>query len=266
MMARYTKAQKERFDEVALQERGQYRRMLQGKSSSWPTNFNKGWWKQTPERWAWLNETHFSLEEQGLQKLMEIDAFVVKHGREPKRAGPIEGEHVFTQWLVTIRSGAEVYPSMRAFKPKGLREDWHQKEDKEKKQLEVLKKVDAFVVKHGHEPRQNVKGDKRQEQLARWLSWLRQKQRIYPTVKRYKVKGLRSDWWKMMLRDSSSLDMLKKLEAFVVKHGREPRSYLGERPLYDWLHHIRTGERILYPSLKKHKVKGLTKDWWVKAT
>ncbi len=56
-MSCYTKAQRERLDQVAIRERTLYRRCRRGTGNTDTiTGTREAWWRKTPQRWAWLNE------------------------------------------------------------------------------------------------------------------------------------------------------------------------------------------------------------------
>ena len=55
MAKRYTKAQKRRFNTIAVSERCQYRLYLRGSPSSWNLTKER-WWRKKPHFWSWMNE------------------------------------------------------------------------------------------------------------------------------------------------------------------------------------------------------------------
>ncbi len=72
MAKRYSEVEKGRLDVSAIQERCQYRRSLCGLSSSW-SPVREAWWRETPERWAWLSaEMGIFLSYEDLRKEVKI--------------------------------------------------------------------------------------------------------------------------------------------------------------------------------------------------
>jgi len=219
------------------------------------------------------------LVERQVAKLKALDAFMLKHGRMPTTiTGTSKKEQDLARFLSVVRSGRQrIYPRCAKLKLKSLPADWYVKKDAFasciERQLEVLKEVDAFVLKHGREPR--PKGSKRERWLCIWLRRMRNKSknRLFAANKEYKVRGLVKDWWMTNISVTLALKILREIADFYIENKRYPQACLAkdrtknERRLGAFVikHRCAYGRagKLKVAELQKARIKGLPRNWYL---